>query len=439
MPLTDWLSRIEQLHPSEIELGLDRIRRVYHQLGSPRPAQQVVTIAGTNGKGSTVAIFERLLQAAGTAHGSYTSPHIHHFNERIRINGEHISDEALVEAFEQIEAAREQCTEPTSLTYFEYTTLAALICMARQTLDVALLEVGLGGRLDAVNLIDADVAIVTSIDLDHTEWLGPDRESIGFEKAGVFRNGRAAIFAARDMPVSIKSHADEIGARLIRCGRDYHIVRSNDHWSLTAEGIELSELPRPAIAGDVQLNNAAAAMMALDQLDRLEKIDRESLDRALCTISLSGRFQTLQTDPDIVVDVAHNGAAAAVLAGSIRDKLAARNAGQYSRPVEVHLVLATLADKQASALVTALLDVVSHWYISAHRRQQAGSRWHSAADLMAVLREPLRGQSVVVLDELATALDMATGRAAKQDIIVCCGSFLTVSEISREFQSTDLS
>src|SRR5579885_588966 len=255
--LADWLDYQQRIHPRAIELGLDRVREVWQRLGAPRPAPLVVTVGGTNGKGSTVAFLEAMLRAAGRRVGAYTSPHLRRYNERVRVCGAEVGDAALIDAFTRIEAAR----GAVPLTYFEFGTLAALWIFAQSGLDAAVLEVGLGGRLDAVNLIDADAAIVTTVDLDHQDWLGNDRDSIGREKAGIFRPGRPAVIGTRTPPAGLIAEAERIGARLLRAGRDFHITPMVDAWCWRC-GAEALTLPEPMLAAPCQIDNVAAAIAA---------------------------------------------------------------------------------------------------------------------------------------------------------------------------------
>src|SRR5512138_241901 len=282
--LPDWLAWQETLHPNAIDLGLDRLQRTLDRLGWRRPACPVITVAGTNGKGSCVALTACILREAGYRIGTFTSPHLLRYNERIVIDGAEVSEEALVAAFERIDAARGAET----LTFFEFNAAAALLVFADAALDAVVLEVGMGGRLDAVNVVDADVALVTSIDLDHCDWLGRDRETIGREKAGIFRAGRPAIFGARDMPASIGESARAVGADLQQLGRDFDWVRSGERWTWRGRAGEQRDLPAPALHGEVQYDNASAVLATLELLGSRLRVPRSALERGLQTVTLPG-------------------------------------------------------------------------------------------------------------------------------------------------------
>jgi dihydrofolate synthase/folylpolyglutamate synthase len=310
--LAGWLAYLETLHPKAIALGLDRVRDVHGRMGSAL-ACPVVTVTGTNGKGSTCAMLEAILRSAGYRTGLYSSPHLLRYNERVRIGGEPQDDAAIVAAFNAVEDARGD----TPLTYFEYGTLAALAAFARAKLDVAVLEVGLGGRLDAVNIVDADIAVVTTIDLDHMDYLGPTRESIAFEKAGIFRTGRPAVCAEPDPPSTLLAHALDVGAPLFRIGRDFGYTAADGQWRYWGPGGERFGLPVPALRGAYQLANAATALAALGLLHERVHVSASAIREGLCTVSLSGRFQVLPGRPAIVLDVAHNPHAARAFAATL--------------------------------------------------------------------------------------------------------------------------
>jgi len=352
--LDDWLDYQQRVHPSAIALGLDRIRTVWGRLGAPSPAPVVITVGGTNGKGSTVAFLDAMLRAAGRRTGVYTSPHLLRYNERIRIDGEEASDAALVAAFERIEAARSRDGEAIALTYFEFGTLAALLLFAEAGLGVAVLEVGLGGRLDAVNLVDADAAIVTTIDLDHQDWLGNDRDSIGREKAGIFRAGRPAIVAEAHPPAGLLDAAIAAGADLRRLGRDFTMEVDGDGWRWTASGMAVS-VPRPALAAPCQPLNAAGAIAALHALRERLGWHPAALAEGIVRARAAGRLQRFGGAVELVVDVAHNPQAAAVLAAWLR---AVPCAGRTIA------VFGALADKDVAGVTAALQGLVSRWHLA---------------------------------------------------------------------------
>ena len=311
--LADWLRWQESLHPSAIDLGLERPRSVWTRLGSGR-APVVITVGGTNGKGSCVAFLEAILRHAGYRAGCYTSPHLVRYNERIAIDGEPVSDEVLMSAFQRVEETRGD----TRLTYFEFGTLAALDIFARSRLDVAVLEVGLGGRLDAVNIIDADVSVITPVGVDHVEWLGTDRESVGREKAGIFRRGRPAVVADPDPPASVLNAADALDCPLWIAGRDYRFDAGPNDWTWHGPDVVRRGLPVPVMRGRHQLSNAAAAIAVLQRAAGRLPVDQRAIRTGLLNARVQGRFQVLEGKPSVVLDVAHNPDAAAVLADNLR-------------------------------------------------------------------------------------------------------------------------
>ncbi|MET0329176.1 MAG: bifunctional tetrahydrofolate synthase/dihydrofolate synthase, partial [Luteimonas sp.] len=361
--LKDWLARIEARHPAEIEMGLDRVGAVYARMDCGRPAAQVITIAGTNGKGSTVAFVESIARAAGWRVGAYTSPHLLAYNERVRIEGRDVDDAALVEAFEAVEAARGD----TPLTYFETGTLAALWLFARAELDLAVLEVGLGGRLDAVNIVEPDVAVITTVGLDHQDWLGDDIETIGLEKAGIARAWKPLVLGDTDPPASVLRHAYRIGAVAIRGGSDYLYAPAGEgRWTWREVGFEV-ELPLPALAAPVQLRNAAVAIAAVRALDR--EVEDAALIAGVGGATAAARLQRFDRNGiEVVVDVAHNPQAAQALA----DWLAVAPV-----PGRTFAVYASLADKDVVGVVDALAARITHWHLAG----LSGPRGQDAAAL----------------------------------------------------------
>lgn len=401
--LADWLAWLEQQHPKAIDLGLERVGQVADRLGLRQPGCPVITVGGTNGKGSTVATLVSILRAAGLRVGSYTSPHLLRFNERICLSGEPVDDAVLVTAFERIEAAR----GTVSLTYFEFTTLAAFLVFRDAGLDAVVLEVGLGGRLDAVNLIDADVAVVTSIGLDHTEYLGDTRALIATEKAGIFRPGRPAICGDLEPPPTLLDAAARLGAPLQRRGLDYDFDAGAETWTWRGAGRELRELPVPALA----LENAATALAALfaAPLAVSEAAVREGLRQA----ALAGRLQAVARAPLILLDVAHNPHGAAFL----MRQLPPARPGQRTRAV-----FAMLADKDAAGVVDACLGRIDDWHVAT----LAVGRGQKAAALADLLRE--RGCHVAgTYGSVAAALAAARQQAPATDRILVFGSFYTVA------------
>lgn len=411
--LDEWLQYQQTVHPAGMALGLDRLRAVGQRLGLRRPAARVLTVAGTNGKGSTVAFSSAIARAAGWRVGSYTSPHLLRYTERIRIDGREADPDRLVEAFARIEAARQD----VPLTYFEFGTLAAFLLFADAGLDLAVLEVGLGGRLDAVNLVDPDVAVLTSVGLDHMDVLGPDREAIGAEKAGVFRRGCPAVIAERLPPTSVLAAADRIGAIPLRLGIDYRFLPLTGGAWRYEDSQGAFELPPPALAASCQLANAAAALAALRALPAAAAITPAAAAEGVATARLAGRLQRIDGPVEVVLDVAHNPDSARVLA----DWLARH------RPRGVtQAVFSALGDKDIPAIVGALLPVVDAWRLAGLRA--AGSRgldveevWRRCAGLLS---RTLATRHV----DVAAALTEALSQAAPGDRVVVFGSFHTVGE-----------
>jgi dihydrofolate synthase/folylpolyglutamate synthase len=405
--LTDWLAWIEACHPEAMELGLDRVAAVDAALGAPRPPC-VVSVAGTNGKGSVVALLESMLVAAGYRVGAYTSPHLLDFNERIRIDGAPVIDAALCAAFARVERARG--TVP--LTYFEYATLAALAVFAEAPLDVVLLEVGLGGRLDAVNVVDADVAVLTPIDLDHADWLGDDRESIGREKAGILRPGRIAVSVDPEPPRSVVEAATALGATLLLPGRDFEHAVDAHGWRWSGGGRSRTTLPRPALFGRHQYANAAAALAVLHALSDRLPVGQDAVRRGLLEARLPGRFQVLPGEVESILDVAHNPHAARALAAALA-----------TRPCEGRTlaVVGMLDDKAVEATLAALADGVARWFVA----PLPVPRGSDPARLVAAL-EALDAD-VESCADVTAALAHATGTADPGDRVLVFGSFHTVA------------
>jgi dihydrofolate synthase/folylpolyglutamate synthase len=408
--LSEWLAYLETLHPKAIAMGLDRVSAVFARLGVALTCP-VITVGGTNGKGSTCALLECMLRAGGYRVGAYTSPHLLRYNERVRIDGAEATDEALLEAFAAVESVR----LTTPLTYFEFGTLAALCLLARAELDVVVLEVGLGGRLDAVNVIDADVAIVTTVAIDHVDYLGTTREEIGREKAGIFRPGAFAICADRSPPATLLAQASAIEARLLRIGIDYDFTAHDGQWSYRGPGGARHGLPMPALRGAYQLANAATALAALDVLrDRLA-VSMGAIREGLVSVQLPGRLQVLPGRPVTVLDVAHNPQAAAALS----DGLASM--GFHPR---TWAVFGIMADKDIGSVIAALLPRVDRWYIAS----LPPPRGATALDL----RLRLEAAGVAPADIRDFADPAAAYRAAREavveaDRIIVFGSFLTVA------------
>lgn len=408
--LDAWLAWMAQPGGKAIELGLERVAEVWQRLGPPTLDGAVITVAGTNGKGSSVAFAEAILHAAGYSTGCYTSPHLLRYNERIRLDGRPVADEPICAAFERVDQARGE----VRLTYFEFGTLAALCIFADAAPDALVLEVGLGGRLDAVNLIDPDVALISGIGLDHQDWLGPDLESIGREKAGIMRAGRPAVYAGRSMPRSIGAHAATIGAHLLVAGKDYRIERRGAEWDLHGPGRSRHALPLPGMRGPIQVDNAAGVLVALDCLGARLPLAQQAVRAGLLEARVRGRFEVHPGAPTWVLDVAHNPQAAEVLADTL--------GGLFRRGRRI-AVCAMLADKDAEGVAEALAGRFDRWVIAG---LDDANRGQSAAQLAARMQARLGTVPVSRAETLAEALALAAADAAADDQVVVFGSFITV-------------
>ena len=409
--LNEWLAYLEHLHPTAIELGLGRVQAVKHRLGL-QPDFPIVTVGGTNGKGSTCAMLETILHLAGYRVGCYTSPHLLNYNERVRIDRQPVTDSALCEAFAAVEAARGE----VSLTYFEFGTLAALWLFCRSKLQAAILEVGLGGRLDAVNAFDPQVAVVTSVDLDHQQYLGDTREQIGFEKAGIYRAARPAIFGDPDVPDSVLQHAEAIGADFLRLGRDFGFIRMEAQWQFWGRRGKRHALPLPVLRGAYQLNNASACLAALDELRELLPVTLQDVKRGLLEVYLPGRLQVLPGRPTVVLDVAHNPHAARALASGLG------NMGFYENSVAV---FSMLQDKDIDGVIEAVHHRIDRWLVAGIE----APRGASAQSLFERLTAHGLGGSTRLFTSVASAYACACEEATQNDRIIVFGSFYTVAEV----------
>jgi dihydrofolate synthase / folylpolyglutamate synthase len=408
--LADWLRIQETVHGKGIDLGLARVRRVAQDMQLLPCAARSVIVAGTNGKGSTVACLEGLLRAHGYRVGAFSSPHLLRYNERIRVDGAEVRDAELLDAFAAIDAAR----AATTLTFFEYNTLAALFVFRARAVEFAILEVGLGGRLDAVNIVDAEAAVVCSIGLDHADWLGTDVDQIGREKAGVFRRGAIAVIADPDMTPAVAEEAARIGARQVAAGRDYHWLPPTSgaaSWAFQIQGLSFSDLPVPALPGSRQCANAAAALATLYAMGMPRPLDRNAIATALAKLTLPGRFQIVPGPVEWILDVAHNPPAARVLA----QNLAARPC--RGRTVAVAGIL---GDKDIAAVAAELAPVVDEWILCGIDAPRGLSQ---AA--LAARSQVFAGATQA--PDVPTGMQLAAGRAKSGDRIVVCGSFLTVA------------
>lgn len=413
--LAAWLERIERLHTREIDLGLERVAAVWRRMGVAFESL-VITVGGTNGKGSTCALLEAIAMRAGYRTACYTSPHLIHFNERARLDGVAVDDARLVAAFERVEAAR----GGVSLTYFEFTTLAILAVFAEHAPDLAILEVGLGGRLDAVNIVDADCAIVCSIDIDHAEFLGGTREAIGWEKAHIYRPGRPAICADPMPPASLLDHATTIGADLRLIGRDFNYEGDRRQWSWSGRAQRRSALAYPALRGANQLLNASGALAALEALHARLPVSQQAVREGLASVNLPGRCQMLPGRPAVVLDVAHNPHAAAHLAVNLDDM------GFF--PV-TRAVFGVMADKDIARIVDAFGDRIDHWLVCDLPTPRAAG----AQALLALLRSrgyAERGdRTVAAFPRPRDALAAARAASDDSDRILVFGSFYTVADV----------
>jgi len=411
--LNDWLDWQSTLHPEEIELGLDRVSAVWRRLHAAPLACKVITVGGTNGKGSCVAYLEAMLRSASYRVGCYTSPHLVRYNERILIDGEPVSDRQLCEVFERIDQARGE----RLLTYFEFGTLAALDLFASAGLDVVVLEVGLGGRLDAVNIIDPDVALITTVDIDHTDWLGQTREQIGREKAGIMRPGRPVVFAGNEMPDSIRETAEKVGARLLLAGQDYQWRRQDPGWDWLHTAHPRHSLPLPYMRGDFQLQNAAAALMVLELLRNELPLDQRAVRFGLQEAQLAGRYQVLGRDPQVILDVAHNAEAARALSDNLGDMFC------HGRTLAV---FSMLADKAIEQVVQMMSPRIDEWYLFPINAGRAAS--------LSQLEQALQAQGIGapqrhVFNDIVAAFTAARNAAGEGDRIVVFGSFYAVGDV----------
>lgn len=422
MNLQAWLDSIGARHPQSIELGLERVGVVASRMGFQKTETGFslntvsIVVGGTNGKGSTCAMLESILLASGYKVATYTSPHLIHFTERLRLNGASLADDQWIGAFERVEDARQE----VSLTYFEFTTLAAFDLVKRADVDVAILEIGLGGRLDAVNLIDNDCAILTSVDLDHQAFLGDTREKIGWEKAHIARKGRPFIVADPLPPDTVKELASSIGADLWLIGKDFNYQGDRQQWSWAGRGVRRNAMAYPALRGANQLLNASGALAALASLRDKLAVTQGAVRQGFALVSVDGRFQVLPGQPSVVLDVAHNPHAASVLAA---------NLDQMGFFPNTYAVVGILRDKDAAEIFRRIGDRVDHWLLASIDDSDSGSRSRLAQELSEKLREAIPNASFACFDSPRLAYEHAQSRADPSDRIVVFGSFLTVAQV----------
>ncbi len=418
--LPDWLAYIEQLHPKAIDMGLERVKAVADRMAI-RFDCPVITVAGTNGKGSTCAMLESILGQAGYRTGVYTSPHLVHFEERLRLRGEPVVATNLIAACARVESARAEKGLEISLSYFEFTTLAMMDCMMRAQLDVVILEVGLGGRLDAVNIIDADCAVITSVDLDHMELLGHDRETIGREKAGIMRTGRPVVVSDPMPPQSVLDYAKAIDADLWQVGRDFNVKGDKQQWGWAGRGRRYSGLAYPALRGANQLLNAAGVLAALSALrDRLP-VTAQAVRNGLAFVELPGRFQIVPGQPTLVLDVAHNPHSVAALTANL-DAM-----GYFPT---THAVFGAMADKDLAPMLARVMPLIDRWYFTDLPTPRAASA-QALHDFWQTQKSPPQTTATTFADPLQ-ALHAAVAAADPADRIVVFGSFYTVGGVLKD-------
>ncbi len=411
--LNGWLSHLEKQHPKSIALGLDRVQQVRQRMGLV-PTFPVITVAGTNGKGSTCAMLEHILSEAGYRVGCYTSPHLLHYNERVRVQCREVTDEQLCRAFAAVEDARGDIP----LTYFEFGTLAAVWLFVDAGADVAVLEIGLGGRLDAVNVFDPDCAIVTSIDLDHLDYLGNSRESIGYEKAGIYREGIPALCGDDAPPLTVPETAQALRADYRQIGQDFGFEPAESGWHFWAGSTRIDHLPLPALAGAFQLSNAACAVQALLLLGEKLPVTIAQIRSGLASVRLNGRFQCLQTHPQVVVDVAHNPHAARALSDNLRQ---GRHSGRTLA------VFAMLSDKDIAGVVDAVRGEIDAWLVAGIDQPRGAT----VGQLAEIVRTHARDVPVDTFESVTDALAQACRSAGENDRIIAFGSFYTVADVLR--------
>ncbi len=411
--LADWLIWQEGFHPHAIDLGLERVKRVFETL---LPAQNTtpitITVAGTNGKGSTVAYLQEFYLAAGHKVGAYTSPHILCYNERIKINGKPVSDDIICDAFAQIDAARGD----TSLSYFEFSTLAALLIFSQADVAVQILEVGLGGRLDAVNIVDADVAIVTSIAIDHVEWLGQTREEIGLEKAGIFRPNKPAIVSDLKPPASLLNHAYEQNTLLLRLGETFFYEKHGETWTWQGLAQTISDLPAPALKGAHQYRNAAAAIFATQCLASRLPVSESSLKMGLKNVRLAGRFQLIEGEIPILLDVGHNPQAVQTLVDYLNENFPNHR---------VHAIFSMMKDKDIVSVLELMKPVVSEWFFAPLPQN---ARAITESDMREIFEKSQISAVHFGYSGFVEAFAAAKNNARIGDLILVFGSFFLVSD-----------
>lgn len=404
--LSDWLSYLESLHPANIEMGLGRSQQVFARLDCDFSRSQVVTIAGTNGKGSTAATLESILHQHDIKTCVYSSPHLIRYTERLRLNGEELEEQAHIRAFEQVEAARGD----VPLTYFEFTTLAALYLVAETQPDVAIIEVGLGGRLDVTNVLDNDIAVITTVDIDHVDFLGDNREDIGFEKAGIFRPKGKVVINELDVPKRMLKHAEALQVDAFYRGKDYDVHSIDGEWEFQSQNYHFRQL----VNTPFPVENAATAIAVAQQLG--VELSQDAVQKAVAKVLVPGRWQRIADKPQVVLDVGHNAQAASYLASQIAQ-------AKHDGINKVYAVVAMLGDKDCTAVVSQLQALVSHWYIAGLK----GPRGDDGSRLASCLTQ--QGLNFTRLPEVVEAYQKALSQAQENDMVVVFGSFHTIGKI----------
>ena len=411
--LEEWLEWQEHLHDKKIDLGLERVGAVWRRLYSrPFPAT-VITVGGTNGKGSSIAFLNAILLAAGYKTGCFTSPHLLRYNERILVNGVEVDDQLIIQSFDRVDQARNR----VPLTYFEFSALAALDIFSRHCLDVVILEVGLGGRLDAVNILDADAALITTVDIDHTDWLGETREAIGYEKAGIMRAGKPVVYAGEDPPKSLVAHANKLGAQLYLAGKAYSFQQNEKSWQWHGANLIKRPLPFPVLYGRFQLQNAAAVLMLLELLRTVLPVDLQSIKKGLKNSKIQGRFQIISNKPMLILDVAHNPEAARALVLNLKSMYCAGR---------TFAVFSMLANKDISQVVKIMKPMIDHWFLGELDSLRAASNMML---FEKVMEAGVSSGKIRLSKNLQSALTVAMAALQKDDRLVVFGSFHTVAEV----------
>ncbi len=409
--IDEWLQWQQTIHPLNIDFKLERILSVYRKLNISKIANKIITVAGTNGKGSTVSFLESVLTRKKYRVGTFTSPHILRYNERIKINGVEIDDNSLIEVFEMIDEKRGD----TTLTYFEFATLSAFYLFSKSNLDVAVLEVGLGGRLDATNIVDSDISIITSIGIDHTEFLGNTIDSIALEKAGVMRSFKKCIFAQDRPPAALLKYAQNKSVNLLIHNNDYTVTKNIHGWNLNYKKLNINDIPNLKMIGDFQYNYAAASVLALDEVLPECLDNHNDIKKALSCTEISGRFQYLSRSPDIVLDVAHNEDAAKSLATNIK------NIGHKN----LNVVLGVLADKDVYSIVEPFSSLVNHWYIGTINSERGMNSDEIKYRINSIYKNKL---SMTTYSSVTDAFNIAKDNQSYDSLLLVYGSFYTVAE-----------